>query len=186
MLIDINALEPAQDTLDQADALLKDTQKTASLLNTKGVLLMKQEDYARAEETLLRGLDLVSQDDPASLATLNFSLGRLMIARNQLDQAHTYFQAALHTDRQLGFHRGIADDLAALGDLYQKQAQHKTAADYFQRGIKVYALIGDKIRVDATLQQLREAATEADVDIRVTELFVERWLEGKVLEIPCN
>jgi tetratricopeptide (TPR) repeat protein len=186
LLADVDELEDAQAILSQVDALGKNRKATASLWNTKGVIWMKQGDYIRAEEALRQGLARVTEDDPASEATLNFSLGRVMIASGRLDLATAYFEKALVVDRQLGFHRGIADDLAALGELYQRQSQHTTAAAYFQRSIKIYALIGDKKRVEMTLQQLRAAAAEAELDIRVTDLFVERWLEGKVMEIPCK
>ena len=185
LLADVDELEAAQVTLNQVDAL-EDRKTTAGFWNTKGVLWMKQADYVRAEEALRQGLDRVTQEDPASEATLNFSLGHVMMASGRLDRAPEYFEKALEIDRQLGFHRGIADDLAALGDLYQRQSQYPTAAAYFQRSIKIYALIGDKKRVDMTLQQLRTVATEAELDIRVTELFIERWLAGKLSGIPCK
>jgi tetratricopeptide (TPR) repeat protein len=186
LLIDLNELEEAQDTLRHAENVTKGEKETATLLNNQGVLLIKQKAYAQAEDVLNRGLDLVSTDDLPHYATLNYSLGRLMMATNRWEPARGYFETALQADRQQGFHKGMADDLAALGRIYQAQAQYKTAAAFFQRSIKIYALIENKIQVQATLEQLEEAAAQADVDIRVTQLFVERWLAGKMQDNPCK
>ena len=186
LLIDINELNAAQETLQRADQLLGEQKATASLLNTKGVLSLKQHAYDEAEALLKQGLDRLSDDDPVGVATLNFSLGRLMVATNRLDLAREYFETALQTDRKLGFHKGIADDLAAIGDIYLTQGQFQSAAAYLQRSIKIYALIENQERVEAILQKLQQAAAEADLDIRVTELFVKRWLDGKIIQGPCH
>ncbi len=186
LLIDLDKLEAAQDTLRQAESLMGDKKATAGLLNNKAVLLMKQTTFDQAEEILKRGLGLVSPNDLPEYATLNFSLGRLMLTTNRIDLALAYFNTALQTDRQQGFHKGIADDLAALGSVYLAQARYDMAAAHLQRSIKIYALLEDKPKVDETLQQLENAAAKADLDIRVTQLFVERWIEGKALESPCH
>jgi len=186
LLIDLDQLEAAQDTLRQAESLKGDKKATAGLLNNKGVLLIKQDAFGPAKEMLHRGLDLVSPDDLHEYATLNFSLGRLMLTTNRLDLALSHFNSALQSDRQQGFHKGIADDLAALGSVYLAQSRYDMAVGYLQRSIKIYALLENKARVDETLQQLESAAAKAGLDIRVTQLFVERWLAGKVLESPCK
>jgi len=186
LLIDLDKLEAAQDTLRQAESLKGDIKATAGLLNNKGVLLLKQNAFDQAEEMLNRGLDLAPSEDLPEYATLNYSLGRLMLATKRLDLALAYFNTALKTDRQQGFHKGIADDLAALGNVYLAQARYDLAAAHFQRSFKIYALIEDKLRVEEVLEQLENAAAKADLDIRVTQLFVERWMDGKVLESPCH
>ncbi len=186
LLIDLDKLDVAQETLRRAENLKGDKKSTAGLFNNKGVLLLKQNAYDQAEEMLNHGLDLASPEDLPEYATLNFSLGRLMLVTKRLDQALAYFNTALITDRQQGFHKGIADDLAALGSVYLAQTRYDTAATHFQRSIKIYALIEDKVRVDETLEQLELAAAKTGLDVRVTQLFVERWMDGKVLESPCH
>jgi tetratricopeptide (TPR) repeat protein len=186
LLIDQDMLEQAQAVLDRAEKIKGNATPDVGLLNNRGVLLIKQNAYEQAESVLNQGLKRVSSDEPLQAATLHFALGRLMQATGRYDAARMHFEKALALDREQGFHKGIADDLAALGSLCFQQLQYAAATGYLERSIKIYALIENKAMVEATLKKLEDAAAKAEVDIRVTRLFVERWSAGKILENPCN
>jgi len=186
LLIHADQLEEAQATLQQAETLAGSSEGSAGLLNTRGVLLFKQNRFDQAEEVLTRGLANTSSEDLRNRANLNYSLGRLMMATQRPEAAHAYLETALNDDRQQGFHKGIADDLSALGHAYKAQAAYATAADFFQRSIKIYALIGNRTQVDTTMQQLEEVATRAGLDIQVTRHFVTQWLAGEIRSNLCR
>ena len=95
------------------------------------------------------------------------------------------FEKALSADRAVGSHRGIADDLNAIGSIYFRKGKHVDAVKYLSRSIKIYALMGNEKKVSEIMEKLEISSDNAQLDIRVTRHFVKRWLEGKALEDPC-
>jgi len=157
-----------------------------ALLNNQGVLLTRRKAYAQAEETLVAARNASDPENLAEYASVNFSLGNLMAATGRYDEGLECYRKALDADRKSGFHNGIADDLAVMGTVYQRQGNHAAAAAYYQRSIKIYALLDNEERVTSILKKLEVSAGEAQVDITVTRHFVSRWASGEVMESPCK
>jgi tetratricopeptide (TPR) repeat protein len=187
VLITINKLDAAEATLEAAQKLLHTTGATNPLLlNNWGVLLTRKKAYAEAEDMLMAALKANDPDNTPQAASIHFSLGNLMTTTNRYDQGLDHFRKALDNDRRSGFHQGIADDLAAIGSLYQREGEHTAAAAHFQRSIKIYALLGNEERALAIMGMLETSAREAHVDIAVTRHFISQWARGDILESPCK
>jgi len=187
VLIKINKLEDAEATLEVAHKLEHTTAETSPLLlNNWGILLTRKKAYAEAEDMLIAALNATGPDNSPQAASIHFSLGNLMSTTNRYDQGLEHFRKALDNDRRSGFHQGIADDLAAIGTLYQREGEHTAAAAHFQRSIKIYALLGNEERALAIMGMLETSAREAHVDISVTRHFISQWARGEILESPCK
>ncbi|MEK6193745.1 MAG: tetratricopeptide repeat protein [Deltaproteobacteria bacterium] len=179
-------LDDAEATLEAAQKLLdRSGGQQPSLLSNWGVLLTRKEAYAEAEKKLMAALEASDPENHSQSASIHFSLGNLKSATGQYDEGLEHYRKALDHDRQSGFHQGIADDLAAIGELYQREGEHTAAASHFQRSIKIYALLGNEDRVIDVMAMLEESAGEANVDIAVTRHFISQWARGEILESPC-
>jgi len=108
-----------------------------------------------------------------------------MSSMGRYEEGLEQYRKALEGDRQSGFHQGIADDLAAIGQIYQHEGEHTAAASHLQRSIKIYALLGDEERVIDIMAMLEVSAKEANVDIAITRHFISQWARGEILESPC-
>ncbi|MES0350116.1 MAG: tetratricopeptide repeat protein [Desulfobacteria bacterium] len=120
------------------------------------------------------------------MASLHFAYGNLMLKTGRSTDAIGSFEKALSVDRELGFHRGIADDLFSIGQAYVKLGQNEKAVRSWKRSVKIFALIDQAPELHETMKLLTETARKAAVDISVTEAFVERWHDGKLYESPCK
>ena len=108
-----------------------------------------------------------------------------MTAKGEHARAIEFYQKALAIDQQVDFHPGIADNLNAIGNAYFHIQQYIQAATYLQRSVKIHALLGNTKLVASTLERLEECTQHADIDLTLTHHFVEKWLQGEVLEHPC-
>ena len=186
-LIDGGQLEAADQLLSRAETrAVKFAQPFGSILINRGVLLIKKGEYRQAEDILERALENTNSPNLSEQANANFALGNLMVKTGRPEKALAYYQDSLSADRAVGFHKGMADSLAALGGVYLSLSQYEPAVKYLKRGIKIYALLGDKEKVNDTMGNLAAAARQSGIDISVTRHFVERWLEGKALVSPCD
>ena len=140
----------------------------------------------QAEAILRQALNSTDASKPAEIATINFAYGNLMLELQQYDTAIRYFQTALDADRSLGFYKGMADDLAAIGTAHLRSGDKGRAANFFKRSIQIYALIENKSKVAQTLKAFEEAAQAAHMDTRVTKHFVNKWSKGKAFQGPCR
>ncbi|MEA3280666.1 MAG: tetratricopeptide repeat protein [Thermodesulfobacteriota bacterium] len=187
VLIDSDRLEEAAGVLKSAeDIAQKNSIPTGHILNNRGILFIREKEYSRAEEILN---SVLANADPANCseyATVNFALGNLMRETGRHEKAVYFFKAALETDRLSGFHKGIADDLSAIGDVNFSQGKYEPAVNYFKRSIKIYALIQNRSKVSEIMKKLDIASEKAGQDISVTKHFINRWLEGKDFEGPCK
>ena len=109
--------------------------------------IIKKGEYQRAREVLNKALGSTSPSNLSELAIINFVLGNLMVVSGRPESAVDYYETSLSADREMGFYKGIADNLAALGSAYLSLEKNEKAVKYFKRGIKVYALMGDKKKV---------------------------------------
>ncbi len=177
--------------LDQAEAILDDVAKRPGgssflpLLNNRGVLLTKKKAYADAEKVLTEALKAAGPDS-SSLATVNSALGNLMIETKRYKDAVAFFEAALRADREEGFYRGMADNLRGIGRAYLEIGERAKAVKYWEQSAKIYAVLGLGTEAGRTMADIKAAVPGTGIDIRITELFVKRWLEGKLYEKPCE
>ena len=187
VLIDSDRLEEAAGVLRLAEDIAQKNSIPANhILNNWGILFIRKKEYSRAEEILNSALANTDPADHSEYATVNFALGALMRETGRYEKAVYFFKAALDTDRLSGFHKGIADDLSAIGDINFSQGKYEPAVNYFQRSIKIYALIENRNKVSEIMGPLVKAAEKAGLDISITEYFVKNWLEGKAFESPCK
>ena len=187
VLIKIGKLDDAEATLEAAQKLLYTTGGTNPvLLNNWGVLLTRKKAYVEAEDMLMAALKASDPNYYPQAASIHFSLGHLMSTTGRYDEGLEHFRKALDNDHRSGFHQGIADDLAAIGTLYQREGEHTAATAHFQRSIKIYALLGNEERALAIMEMLEKSAREAHVDIAVTRHFISQWARGEILESPCK
>jgi tetratricopeptide (TPR) repeat protein len=154
VLIDGGRLEEAAGVLKSAEDIAQKNSIPANhILNKWGILFIRQKEYSRAEEILNSALANIDPANHSEYATVNFALGTLMRETGRYEKAVCFFKAALDTDRLSGFHKGIADDLGAIGDINFSQGKYEPAVNYFKRSVKIYALIQNRSKVTLILQQ---------------------------------
>jgi tetratricopeptide (TPR) repeat protein len=186
-LIDDGMLDEAAKTLNDAEDIAKKNNILfGALLNTKGILLIKKKEYEKAEEVLQTALTTIDSENYSVFATVNFTLGNLMIETERYEQAVYFFETALEADRLSGFSKGIADDLTAMGSVFLLQKKNNQAVSVFKRSLKIYALLGNQKKVHHVMEQLETVSKSTGIDLSVTKHFVNRWLEGKAIEKPCE
>jgi tetratricopeptide (TPR) repeat protein len=156
------------------------------LLQNQGVLLTKRGSYKAAEELLVTCLHQAAGLDPLASASLHFAFGNLMLKTERPSDAIASFEKALSIDRELGFHKGMGDDLFSMGQAYLKLGEEEKAVASWKRSVKIFALIDLASQVQETMKLLTETAQRRGMDISVTEAFVERWREGRLYESPCG
>ncbi len=187
VLIDSDRFEKAACVLSLAEDIAQQNSIPANhILNKRGILFIRQKQYGRAEQILDSA---IANTDPANhleYATVNFALGTLMRETGRYEKAVYFFKAALDTDRLSGFHKGIADDLGAIGDINFSQGKYEPAVNYFKRSIKIYALTQNRSKVTEIMKKLNIAAKKSGQDISVTTHFLNQWLKGKTFEGPCK
>ena len=187
VLIDSDRLKEAAGVLRLAEDIAQKNSIPADHISNKwGILFIRQKEYSRAEEILNSALANTDPADHSEYATVNFALGTLMRETGRYEKAVYFFKAALDTDRLSGFHKGIADDLSAIGDINFSQSKYEPAVNFFKRSIKIYALIENRKKVSEVMDRLVKAAEKADLNISITKHFVKTWLEGKAFENPCK
>lgn len=187
-LIDENKLEEGEKVLDEAAILAKQDGRSSflPLLRTRGILLTKKKDYKEAEALLKKALDEVNKDDKEKSATANFAIGNLYFETNRYAEAIRYFEVAKLADKEAGFYRETADDLYYIGACHYNLGNDAKAVEYWQQCVQTYAILGMKEDVQEVMEDLRDAAERSAIDIDLTEIFVNHWLEGKVPDSICD
>lgn len=186
-MIDGGMLEEATNVIASAENIAqKNRILFGPLLNNKGILFMKKKKYQSAEEVLQKALAKTDPKNFSEFATVNFSLGNLMLKTQRYEKAVTFFKSALTADRLSGFYKGIADDLAAIGSAYLLQNTDELAMNFYKRSVKIYALIGDQKQVHSIMEKLEKISEKTGLNISITKHFVTRWLEGEAFESPCR
>lgn len=182
-LIEDGRLEEASNALSLAENLAKNNKKlSVILLKNQGILLIRKKEFKSAEDILKKALNKVEPANFSEIAAINFALGKLMFETKRSENAVEYFKKALSADKSSGFIKGIADDLAAIGTVYYNQDKYELAVNFFNRSIKIYALIGNEGKVHEIMELLNKSSEKAKINIIVTKNFVKRWLEGKSLK----
>ncbi|MDL1966963.1 MAG: tetratricopeptide repeat protein [Deltaproteobacteria bacterium] len=186
-LIEDGRLEEASNALSCAKRIAENNKKlSVTLLKNQGILLVRKKEFKRAEDILKKACKKVETSNILEKAAINFALGNLMVETKRSDKAVEYFKKALSADQSSGFIKGIADDLAAIGTVYYNQDKYKPAVNFFNRSIKIYALMGNDKKVHKIMDFLIKSSEKANINISITKNFVKRWLEGKSLKGFCN
>jgi len=150
-----------------------------TLRRNEAILHMKKKEYPEAEDILNALLEKTESTNSAEASSIHAAMGHLLMDIHQYRKAIGFLEKSLYYDRQSGFHKGLADTLAAIGAAHQELEEYPAACDYFQRSIKIYALIGDSRKVNDLMQRLNETALKADLDTTITRHFVDLWLAGE-------
>jgi tetratricopeptide (TPR) repeat protein len=183
----VKDLERAEEWIDKGEKLSEKWElDEVALVLTKGVWLTHKKEYDQARKVLLSAFDLAESDDLTTMGTIHAALGHIELKAGNSDTAQEHFVLALDADRQIGFHRGIADNLAELGQIFIQKKQIRKGLFYLQRSVKVYALLGDHTRVDQLLAQINPLADSVGQDIRLTQTLAHRWLKGEIGHQLCR
>jgi len=185
-LLDDDKLASAEALLKSADGLASSYHLQSSSLNrNKAILYIKKKEYHQAEDILNQLFKNLDQDSLTESAAIHVTMGNLLVETQHYREAIVFFEKALTTDRQSGFHKGIADVLAAIGSAYHNLEEYQLSSNYYQRSLKIYALIANQPKVNEIMERLNEIAPKAEWDMTLTRYFVERWLAGEA-EGPCE
>jgi len=186
-LIEDGRLEEASNVLSLAESLAKNNKKlSVTLSKNQGILLIRKKEFKSAEDILKKACKKVETSNLLEKAAINFALGKLMFETKRSENAVEYFKEALSADQSSGFIKGIADDLAAIGTVYYNQDKYELAVNFFNRSIKIYALMGNGKKVYKIMEFLIKSSEKAEINISVTKSFVKSWLEGKSLKGFCD
>jgi tetratricopeptide (TPR) repeat protein len=186
-LIENGRIEEASDVLSGAERIAKNNKKlSVTLLKNQAILLIRKKEFKRAEDILKKACKKVETSNLLEKAAINFVLGNLMFETERSDNAVEYFKKALSADQSSGFIKGIADDLAAIGTVYYNQDKYEPAVTFFNRSIKIYALMGNEKKAYKIMELLIKSSEKANINISLTKNFVKRWLEGKSLKGFCD
>lgn len=188
--IDLKLFDKAETYLNEADRLSASGGFTyPPALNNRGIFLIRQKKYTEAEEVLLKALAIIDKENYFEYTAANYALGNLMVETNQRAKAEGYFMKALKVDRDVGYNKGIAGDLFALGSLLVVSGDYNAACDYLRRSLNVYTLLNDRENMETVFLLLKKAAASASgdaADIKITEYFIDLWRSGKRLTPPCE
>ena len=186
-LIEDGRLEEASNVLSLAESLAKNNKKlSVTLLKNQGILLIRKKEFKRAEDILKKACKKVETSNLLEKAAINFALGNLMFETKRSENAVEYFKEALSADQSSGYIKGIADDLTAIGTVYYNQDKYELAVNFFNRSIKIYALMGNEGKVHEIMELLNKSSEKANINISITKKFVKRWLEGNSLKGFCD
>lgn len=187
VLIDAGDLSSAEVLLDEAKLLSRETGPVfAMVLNHRAVLLMKVQRFDEAATLLDQAESLAGRDGYNADATIRFTRGRLLMKTGDYMQAKQLFGQALALDRESGFSRGMAADLAAMAEIHEHLGEDEAALDCLSRSIKIYALLENRPTVLEHLDRMEALAQKTGSDIRVTIHFINTWLAGESVDAICR
>lgn len=179
-LIAAGRLSQASAILDQADtAAQKSNTLLALRLKTRALIMLRRGNLPVAHQLLAKALDIASHDDSAQIASVQYTMGQLLMRRDQPLQAIDHLSSALTIDRAAGAYENIAKDLEALGTINARLGRGAESVGFFKRSLKIYTLLGRAAKVQRVMDQLLANASEADLDIQAVLFWVHQWLDGK-------
>ncbi len=185
-LLGDDKIREAETAMNMADRLAADHGVAyVPLLRNRGIWSTKKKAYGNAETILTKALADVDPSKFSEFAAVNAALGAMMTETDRPNRAIEFYNNALDADRQAGFTKAIGDDLAAIGSIHQGLEAHTAASSYYQRSLKIYALIGNKPKVRDTMGRFEEVVEKTGQDASITREFVASWLRGEVTT-PCE
>ena len=169
-------LSEAAITLSRAEELAGPAQDTfPMLLFSRGILEMKQQHFDKAEKILVQALDRINPQHTPDMAAIHFTLGELMMKTRRHEASIPHFQKALLYDRQALFQRGIAKDLAAIGDAKAAIGKQKEAIAYYKRSLMIFALMDIQEEKDTILKKLEAATEKNSSDMPMVQFLMDYW-----------
>ncbi len=159
---------------------------SADLLAADALLHLRRGDTETARSLLADALDRVEDQDGATVAVIQSTLGHVARNGGDLEGGFKRFRQALAADRRQSYYRGMADDLKAMGDIRSSQERHAEAAGHYKRSIALYALINATAEVEALRGPLSTSAAAAGLAVDGTLFFVDDWLENPSFKGPCE
>jgi hypothetical protein len=73
-----------------------------------------------------------------------------------------------------------------MGSACLKLGKDELAVNFFKRSVKIHALMGNHKNVQNIMEKLEKVSEKTGMDLSITKLFVNRWLEGKTLGTSCE
>lgn len=187
MLIDADDFSTAEALLDEAQLLTRKTDSSAAMiLNHRAVLALKSQRHDEALTLLVEAESKGIQTPSTVAATLRYTRGKVLLQTGDYEKAMDLFEEALDLDRQMGFARGMADDLLAMAEIHQQVGRSEKALDCLEQSLKIYALLGNGKIVRNNLKRLESLAEQTGGDARVAAHFINRWLAGDVVDVVCR
>jgi len=187
LLIDSDDLSAAETLLDEAQLIsTKSGSVSAMLFNHRAVLAMKEMRYDDALILLDQADSSAAEAESPAAATIRFTRARVSMRSGDDEKAIALFQQALDLDRGAGFSRGMAADLLAMADIYERTGQNESALDCLERSLKIYALTGNRKIVLDNLERLESLAGKAGSDTRITVHYINQWLAGEAVDAVCR
>jgi tetratricopeptide (TPR) repeat protein len=187
VLIDAGEVSAAEVLLDEAKLLSRETDPVyAVVLNHQAVSLMKERRFDEAGALLEQAESLAAGKGSNAGATIRFTRGRLMMQTGDYPRAQQLFGQALEMDRDAGFSRGMAADLAAMAEVLEHQGEDEAALNCLNRSIKINALLENRPEVLDQLKHLEALARKTGSDVRVTVHFITTWMAGEAADAICR
>ncbi|MFP4476282.1 MAG: tetratricopeptide repeat protein [Desulfatibacillaceae bacterium] len=152
--------------------------RRAALAMNRGLARKAADSYRR----------VLSSAHPGSVhaAQAHHGLGEAYLSLDRPTDALPHFEAALGLDREAGFHRGMADDLAGAARALAMAGETRRAVIYWKRAAGIYGLLELETPAAEAVRELRALAVKTGAHPGVAEYFVGRWLDGDHLESPCR
>ncbi|WP_170302412.1 tetratricopeptide repeat protein [Desulfosarcina widdelii] len=187
LLIDSDDLSGAETLLDEAQLISTLSGSVSTMLfNHRAVLAMKEMRYDDALTLLDQADSSAAEAESPAAATIRFTRARVLMRSGDDEKAMALFQQALDLDRGAGFSRGMAADLLAMADIYERSGQNESALDCLERSLKIYALMGNRKIVLDNLDRLESLAGQAGSDTRITVHYINQWLAGEAVDVVCR
>lgn len=186
VLLALNRPKESASSLDHAETIRNKGSYEALYLKTRALLLIEEKKLKRADAFLDRALDAPGSGGIATRSSIYFSMGHLLLQHGQTEKARKHFEKALVLDRKGACHHDIARDLEAIAATFTVEGNHAHATHFYKRSAKIYALLKDGRRIQAVLPDMKRSATLADIDIRMTLHWIQKWLNGKSGNAICD
>jgi tetratricopeptide (TPR) repeat protein len=172
--------DAAAQILDQADKIADGQPILLALrLKNRALLHLSQNDAASASPLLDQALSAVPLSDQTLLADIHYTIGQMQLIFADSQKALPHIEMALEIDRKSGAYYAVAQDLAAMGLYFDKLARYEVAVNYYQRSLKIFALLDAFQKVQWILPHLVDSAHKASLNINASLKWAELWLSGQ-------
>ncbi len=186
-LVSSQQLDAAEKLMEQARSFAR-MQGTSPILleRVEAIVLLRRNKTQQAASILEKALARAESEAPDQTGALIFTLARAKQAMGQSRQALELYQRCLEQDRRQSAHDQIAEDLAAIAELYASGDNPCQAVDYFKRAAKIEALLGRNQRAVVLTTKMTSLAGSCGIDPTAADFFISRWASGKSQTDICR
>lgn len=139
--------------------------KLADSFNDRGLVHLRQKNYAKAEDNYFRALQILAAlKDKKGIADSYNNTGKLLFTGGNIDSALVYYNKSLNLRLEIGDKKGVSGSYnniglcyQVLGSIHQANGQYgksKTeiynALDYFKKSLELTKEIGNKFEIAGT------------------------------------